>query len=301
VYKTNVLIFLLLFWSAVLLKYSVIASQSVTLGWDSSSDPDVAGYNVYYGTVSHQYTSEVLVGNETSVVIGGLVEGVTYYFAATTYLTSDQESGFSDEVPYTVPTATGNPPMTNNCVVGQNVFLQILTSGTMTATFEWKFNAMDIPSATNSILSLTNVTTDQAGTYSVLVSDDTGVITNLIIILAVYPTSAATLTSATLASATSASATLPPAMFGGGQFSFNVSGVPGFVYIVQSSTNLVDWESMQTNPAPFDFADADVNLYSQRFYRTLSVNVPDISITIRATAPTRFNPAKFDHPDTKQF
>jgi hypothetical protein len=241
VYKPNALILLLLFWSAVLLKYSVIASQSVTLGWDPSSDPN-----------------EISAGTGTSVTIAGLIEGVTYYFAATTYLTSGQESGFSDEVPYTVPATTANPPITNYCVVGQNVILNLLAGRTSPLNYKWKFNSTDIPSATNGILTLNNIATNQAGAYSVTVVNGAGMITNLTIFLAVYPTAAATLTPATVFN---------------GPFSFDVAGVPGLEYTVQASTNLVDWGSVQTNVAPFVFKDPDPGPYSRRFYRTFSVTV----------------------------
>jgi hypothetical protein len=45
----------------------------------------------------------VNAGNETNAVIVGLVDGVTYYFAATTYAASGMESPFSEEVSYTPP------------------------------------------------------------------------------------------------------------------------------------------------------------------------------------------------------
>jgi Fibronectin type III domain len=275
--KRNVLISCLPLCSAVLLNYSVIASQSVTLGWDPSSDTNVAGYNVYYGTVSHQYTKEVSAGIATSVVISGLTEGVTYYFAATTYDIFDQESGFSVETSYTVP-------ILMNCVVGQNVILNVLAGRTSPLTFEWQSNSTDIPFATNRVLTLNNIAANQAGTYSVNVSNDAGMITNLTIYLAVYPTAAATLTPATIA---------------GGPFSFNISGVPGFSYIVQGSTNLVDWESMQTNLAPFVFTDPDVNVYSQRFYRTLSANGSTISFLVGGRILPWVSPFSFGQPDVE--
>lgn len=40
-----------------------------------------------------------------------------------------------------------------------------------------------------------------------------------------------------------------------GQFSFNVSGDAGQSYVVQASTNLLDWVSIQTHAAPFLFKD----------------------------------------------
>ena len=91
----------------ILLKENQVqAGQSVTLSWQPSPNPDAVGYNIYYGTASHYYTNVVNVGNITTLTIDGLVNGTTYYFAATTYDTQGQESGFSNEATYDVPAVT---------------------------------------------------------------------------------------------------------------------------------------------------------------------------------------------------
>jgi len=79
------------------------STYSVVLAWQASSDPIVAGYNVYYGGASGTYTNVVNAGNATMVIISGLTYGVTNYFAATTYAASGAESIFSDEVSYHYP------------------------------------------------------------------------------------------------------------------------------------------------------------------------------------------------------
>ena len=73
------------------------------LAWNASTDPNVAGYNIYYGGASGVYTNEISAGNATNVTISGLVPGTTYYFAATTYDAVGMESPFSSEVSYLVP------------------------------------------------------------------------------------------------------------------------------------------------------------------------------------------------------
>ena len=67
-----------------------------------------------------------------------------------------------------------------------------------------------------------------------------------------------------------APATLTSATRSGGQFSFTVEGLAGGTYVVQASTNLLDWVSVQTNTAPFVFTDNDAESFNQRFYRTFS-------------------------------
>jgi Fibronectin type III domain len=79
------------------------ALSSIPLDWNPNTDPSVAGYNVYYGNASRSYTSVTNVGNTSSAVIGGLVEGRAYYFAVTAYTFDGFESDYSDEIVYVVP------------------------------------------------------------------------------------------------------------------------------------------------------------------------------------------------------
>lgn len=85
-------------------------AAQVTVAWDANSDPAVTGYRVHYGTALGSYTSHIDVGNATSCVISGLVEGLTYYFAATAYDGSGHESDYSPAVNYTVPQAPAPSP-----------------------------------------------------------------------------------------------------------------------------------------------------------------------------------------------
>jgi len=64
--------------------------------------------------------------------------------------------------------------------------------------------------------------------------------------------------------------TMTAATLSGGQFGFAVSGVAGRTYVVQASTDLVNWVAIQTNTAPFTFVDPDTASYSKRFYRTFT-------------------------------
>ena len=454
---------------------SAFATGSVTLAWNASTDPSVVGYNVYYGGASGAYTNEICAGNATNATISGLVQGTTYYFAATTYTSSGMESLFSSEVSYLVPlnapivnqpptlnaianltinenaglqtvslsgitsgapnenqtltvtavsSNTGlipNPtvnytstnstgsltftPATNgigtatitvkvndggksnnivtrtftvtvnvvnhtptlnaisNLTINENSGLQtvnlsgitsgatneiqtlkvtvtcsnrslistpsvrytspntygtltftpvanakgtatvtvtvndggksnnivtrtftvtvlpkgtsqpalmsqltnvvvvagktasfsVAATGTAPLTYQWKFNGANLALATNAALTLSNITTNQAGTYSVAVTNTAGS-TNSTAKLTVYATAAATLASTAHAA---------------GQYALIVAGVPGYNYVVQASTNLVSWVPVQTNTAPFTFVDTNASRFGQRFYRSV--------------------------------
>ena len=77
---------------------SVVYSGEVVLAWDAAPDSKAAGYKVYYGTSTKNYSKILKVGNFTSCTISGLEENKTYYFAATAYDSTDSESDFSNEV-----------------------------------------------------------------------------------------------------------------------------------------------------------------------------------------------------------
>ena len=94
------------------------------MSWDPSPDANVSGYNVYYGPSSLRYTNMLVVGNSTTLLVAGLVEGATYYFAATAFDLAGVESDLSNEVLYTVPGGgTNNPhlPPTISAIGGQTI------------------------------------------------------------------------------------------------------------------------------------------------------------------------------------
>jgi hypothetical protein len=92
-----------IFWGSILLFFlppSNAHPAQVKLAWDASPEPTIAGYKVYYGTVSGSYQLVVDVGNIPTCTISNLPEGITYYFAVTGYDNSGAESDFSNEVVY---------------------------------------------------------------------------------------------------------------------------------------------------------------------------------------------------------
>lgn len=74
------------------------ALYSSTLTWDRSPDNSVTGYRIYYGTSPRNYATSVIVGNALRATVGGLTNGIAYYFAVTAYDASGAESDFSNEV-----------------------------------------------------------------------------------------------------------------------------------------------------------------------------------------------------------
>ena len=280
---TRQILICLLGW-VMLSLVSAEATQSVNFGWDPSADPNVAGYNIYFGTSSHIYTNKVSVGNVTGASVGGLAEGVTYYFAATTYDTLNLESSYCDELTYTVPNQPTNQPptitslqATNQADVGASLAFSLTATGTGPLAYQWLCNGSNLISATNSILSFPSISMAQAGVYLAIVTNTFGSATSAPVNLTVYVTAPI----------------LTPLPRVNGHFAVNVTGRAGYQYVVQASTNLVNWVCIATNTAPFDFVDLDSSQFSQRFYRaflptsttilSLPTNLPPTITSLLAT------------------
>lgn len=78
-------------------------TSSLSLSWAANTEPDLAGYKVYCGTVSHMYDAARPVGKVTSLTIGNLPVGHTYYCGVTAVDTSSNESQMSAEVSKVIP------------------------------------------------------------------------------------------------------------------------------------------------------------------------------------------------------
>jgi hypothetical protein len=84
-----------------------VSAASVRLAWEPSPEPLVTGYRLYVGRSSGVYTDVIDAGNRTDSTVTGLDAGTTYYFTATAYTDTGDESVFSNETSYTL---TGEAP-----------------------------------------------------------------------------------------------------------------------------------------------------------------------------------------------
>jgi len=81
------------------LSCSISNAAQATLTWDPPDvSTDVTGYMIHYGTASGDYSEGVDVGNTKSYTVSNLIDGRTYYFAATAYNHAGVQSGYSNEV-----------------------------------------------------------------------------------------------------------------------------------------------------------------------------------------------------------
>ena len=127
---------------ALLLSFGgTLQAQTVTLAWDASTGPNLAGYVVSYGTLPGVYTTHINLGVVTTTTITGLNPGQPYFFAVKAVNTSGVESAYSNEVSSASPNSaqlTTPPPgstlagstVTFGWTAGINVPSYQLTVGT---------------------------------------------------------------------------------------------------------------------------------------------------------------------------
>ena len=222
-------------------RHANAGQASVTLDWDASTDPEVAGYNIYYGAASGLYTNMVSVGEVNSATITNVVPGATYYFAATAYNTVGLESDFSNEIPCTVP--AGNATLT---VAGGNQSRVCGSSnGTLTGTLTG-VQAGDNITGTTNVLAPSVDAPPLAGLWPLACSADDN----------------------------SLPADLTITSLGNGAFLISGRGIPGLTYALQFAPSLTDparWSVLATIAADTNgsFGFIDSGRFGARFYRVV--------------------------------
>jgi hypothetical protein len=108
----NVVLFLAILVIISLISSITVYAVQVTLAWDPNGEPGVAGYRIYVGYSSGNYQYFADAGNHTSLVFNNGQAGTTYFFVATAYDMSGNESEISNEIKYTFPTVAPAPEPT---------------------------------------------------------------------------------------------------------------------------------------------------------------------------------------------
>lgn len=147
------------------------------------------------------------------------------------------------------------PPQTQAVVGGQDAVFGVLAIGVLPMSYQWQFNGGNIPNATNSTLTITNAGPGDQGSYQVVLTNLAGMVTSPPAALSIYDTAAASLAFPTFST--------------GGCFRLSLAGVPGFNYIIETSTNLRNWAPLSTNTSPFTSVDGDATHFLARYYRAV--------------------------------
>jgi hypothetical protein len=82
------------------------APLSLRFAWTQNTEPNLAGYKVYWGPASRSYTNSVVLGKVGTYTLSNL-PNAPLYFALSAFNSDNMESAFSAELGYTNPPALG--------------------------------------------------------------------------------------------------------------------------------------------------------------------------------------------------
>ena len=167
----------------------------------------------------------------------------------------------SDTVPPALSILT--QPRDQTVVVGSNVTFSVSATGRPPLTYQWRREGTNLPGATSSSLLLDNVTLNQGGIYTVVVTDAAGDLPSA-------PARLLVTTSLFQPPALQSAATIRSQGFG-----LTLLLEAGRSFRVQGTTDLVnpmwtDVTNFVSTGAAFQFIDAAASSQTRRFYRVVS-------------------------------
>ncbi len=94
--------------------------DTILLGWDALPSSELAGYNVYYSTISGRYVQRRSITPDThSLIVRDLEIGMQYFLAVRGFNAGNQETAFSQEVAVVVGRPeTSTAPLSGSTVSG---------------------------------------------------------------------------------------------------------------------------------------------------------------------------------------
>jgi hypothetical protein len=148
-------------------------------------------------------------------------------------------------------------PASTNVLQGQPACLRVEVASGLIPKYQWRFNGINLPGATQPTLCLPHVNAGQAGAYDVVVSNAIDSVTSLVASLTVILPNRPVLAIHLVGS-------LPH---------LTVTGDTGSRYAVEFTTSLAttnDWQALTTlmlTNSLQTYMDSTIGISSQRFYR----------------------------------
>lgn len=161
------------------------------------------------------------------------------------------------------PPEISTQPLSLTNSLGGDATFNVAAIGNSPLRYQWRFNGRVLTNENDATLTVTNVQTDQLGSYDVIVFNP---ISSII--------SDSVLLSATNVLSSFSFGGFVPASSGGGSFGFNVSGGTGQVIRIDATTDFVTWTPVATNVlvgGSGAFSDGVAFTYSNRYYRVVPI------------------------------
>ena len=253
-----------------LVTFQFNASQAGWVRFDlyATQGPGFGAHQLYLdnqplGAAVDSYAPVVLPSGRiplTNIVITAGLHQMKIQSVGKNSLSSDYRFGFDAIalVPLVAPSIT-SLPQSQTIIGGTTVTLEVLAAGTTPLSYQWRRNSTNLAASgrisgvTAGGLNISNVLRGDAGSYSVVITNDAGAITST-------PPAILTVFASKLA---------PPLRYPDGHVTLAAQGEIGTRFDLQSSTNLLQWNflSSTTNLAgAFSLVDSNASP-ARRFYR----------------------------------
>jgi hypothetical protein len=135
-----------------------------------------------------------------------------------------------------VPPYLTKQPEGLNLKTGANAIFTVAAGGTAALHYQWQFNGTNISGATQNNYTRLNLTTNDSGNYSVVVTNESGSVTSVVALLTVTDPVPFEFTSA--------------ALLGGDQLKLVLTGEPGANVTIWRSEDLTNWVVLTNLPNP---------------------------------------------------
>ncbi len=129
------------------------------------------------------------------------------------------------------------PYFDQSLTTNQNLLMQVATRSDLPLTYQWQHEDQDLEGQTNSVLFFGPVTAPQAGKYRLVMTTSNGIEANSWFGPEVRVTIPASLILSLTTGYASTNSTVE----------LSISGEPGETFLLESSADLVSWETISTN------------------------------------------------------
>jgi hypothetical protein len=159
---------------------TALSSSQINLVWNDNANNE-NNYILSRSTVAGGPYTDIatLPANSTNYNNTNLVADTTYYYvvratnALGASLNSSEASATTFSGTPTPPAILAQPQSATN-VAGENAVFTVSAVGTLPLTYQWQFNGGTLPGATASSYTRLNVQTNDAGVYTVLITNSVG-------------------------------------------------------------------------------------------------------------------------------
>lgn len=292
-------------------------ARTVTLAWDANTEPDIAGYKVYYrsgsatlpfdGSGAAEGSSPIDLGPKLSATLSGLADGETYHFAVTAYNSAGYESSFSNIVSSAPPTAPLPSPnrapvlaAIGSRTVGEGSALSFTVSGSDPDGNPLTYSASGLPSGATFTPSTRTFawtpTYSQAGSYSIVFSVSDGTLSasetvSITVTNVNRPPVLSPIGGKVAAEGSSLGFTVTAADPDGDPLSYSASGLPtGATFSTATRTFAWTPPAGASGSYAVTFAVSDGNLNASEMV-TISVQSPLLKIRAQAGTGGRLTPS----------